>query len=177
MGASVMSESFNLRHLIREVLTSSLMADPRALATEVLGRIPADQVEAALSECLPDVVREEIRCSRNRATNAAPMGERPGSAPSGRSAKVAGIREMWQAKLRERLHVGPSPSDWRLLGDCTAEHLDFAAAERREQAARCEARAEEYGALAGALRAAGVKRVRDLPAATLRTRLGESEAA
>lgn len=169
---------FSLRKLVRDVLSASTMADPRGLAAEVFGRISPEDYGAALGECLPDVVREEIRYSRNHVAPAAPMAEQAGSGapPSGRSSKVASIRAMWQQKLRERIHTGPSATEWRLLGDCTFEDLMFAAGERREIAARNEVKAEEYAQLAEAVRAAGVQRVRDLPAETLRARL-ESEAA
>lgn len=175
-------EAFNLRHLIRDVLTSSLLADPRDLAAEVFQRIPAEEHAAVLRQCLNDVVREEIRLSRNH-TPPAVMAERPGprgnigrQRPASRSAKVAGIRAMWQEKLRERIHTGPGSTDWRLLGDCSFEELMFAAGERRTIALRNEAKAAEYAELAEAVRAAGVARVRDLPAEVLKNRL-ESEAA
>lgn len=175
-------DSFNLRKLIRDVLTNSLLADPRDLAAEAFQRIPADQHAAALRQCLTDVVREEIRLSRNH-TPPTVMAERPGprgnvarQRPAARSAKVAGIRAMWQEKLRERIHTGPASTDWRLLGDCTFEELMFAAGERRTIALRNEAKAAEYAELAEAVRAAGVVRVRDLPAEVLKDRL-ESEAA
>lgn len=56
---------FNLRHLIREVLNTSTMSDPHAIAPEVLRRIEAADLRAALRECLPSLVREMIRSSRN----------------------------------------------------------------------------------------------------------------
>lgn len=170
---------FSLRQHVRAILTDSTMADPRELAAEAFARIPAEDYGTALQQCLPDVVREEIRHSRNFAPAGA-MTEQPRAIGSGAKArpskKVASIRAMWQEKLRERIHTGPAPSDWRLLGDCTVDELMFAAEERRAMAARNEAKAEEYADLAEAVRTAGVQRVRDLPAAVLRTRL-ESEAA
>lgn len=176
-----MSE-FNLRQHVRAVLASSTMADPRDLAAEAFARIPAEDYGAALRQCLADVVREEIRLSRNQRHDTV-MAERPGprgnvtrTRPPVRSAKVAGIRAMWQARLRERIHTGPASTDWRLLGDCTFAELMFAAEERRTIALRNEAKAAEYEELAEAVRAAGVERVRDLPADVLRGRL-ESEAA
>lgn len=171
---------FNLRQVARDVLTSSTMADPRDLAAEVFRRIAAEDYAAALNECLPDFVREEIRHSRNLTAPAGLMAERTGGGggtrPAPRSSKVAGIRSYWQSRLRERLHVGPAPSDWLLLGDCSFDDLMFAATARREIAARNAAKAEEYAELAEALRTAGVARVRDLPAKTLQARL-EGEAA
>jgi len=56
---------FSLRHLIREVLDTSTMNDPHAIAAEVVGRIEDGDLRAALEQCLSHVVREEIRSSRN----------------------------------------------------------------------------------------------------------------
>jgi hypothetical protein len=171
--------NFNLRQHVRELLTSSAIADPRQLAAEAFADIPAESYGPALRQCLPDVIREEIRHSRNF-TPAPVMGEQPrvigGGSKARPSPKVASIRAMWQVRLHERIHIGPEPSDWKLLGDCTFDQLMFAAGERRELAARNEAKAVEYAELAEAVRAAGVERVRDLPAGMLRARL-ESEAA
>jgi hypothetical protein len=164
---------FNLRQVVRDVLAGSVMADPRQLAAEVFARVPVEEYGAALAQCLPDLVREEIRDSRNRTVE--PMAEQPTGRPA-RSAKVAGIRDWWQTKLRERVHVGPAPSDWLLLGDCSFDDLMFAAEERRTIAARNSAKAAEFAALAEAVRDAGVTRVRDLPKDTLQARL-EGEAA
>jgi hypothetical protein len=172
---------FSLRSHVREVLANSTQADPRAIAAEAFDGIDPNEYGPALLQCLPDVVREEIRHSRNLAP-VGTMQERPRAVGDSltprkaRSSKVASIREMWQEKLRERIHTGPSSADWRMLGDCSFDELMFAAAERRELAARNEAKATEYEELAEMVRTAGVGRVRDLPAALLRTRL-ESEAA
>jgi hypothetical protein len=176
-------DAFNLRKLVRDVLANSLLADPRDLAAEAFLRIPAAEHAAALRQCLTDVVREEIRLSRNHtpptvtAGRPGPRGNTARQQPAvARSSKVAGIRAMWQEKLRERIHTGPASTDWRLLGDCTFDELMFAAGERRTIALRNESKAAEYAELAEAVRAAGVARVRDLPAEVLKNRL-ESEAA
>jgi hypothetical protein len=57
--------AFNLRRLVREVLDTTTMNDPHAIAPEVLRRIDASDLRAALGECLPSLVREMIRSSRN----------------------------------------------------------------------------------------------------------------
>lgn len=173
---------FNLRQLVRDVLTSSTMADPRDLAAEVFHRIDPADYSAGLTQCLPDIVREQIRMSRNAVTPAALaelpsiVREAPRRLPA-RSAKVEGIRDWWKERLRERLSVGPNAADWRMLGDCSAADLDFAAADRRTIAAKTLAKAAEYAELAEAVRVAGVERVRDLPADVLRARLAEGQAA
>lgn len=56
---------FNLRHLVRDVLASSELTDPHALADEVLDRIDDCELRPALGQVLASMVREEIRSHRN----------------------------------------------------------------------------------------------------------------
>lgn len=193
---------FSLRHLIREVLDSSTMNDPHSIAPEVLRRVEDGDLRAALGECLPAMVREMIRASRNggipnlsatppagprpaprltlHAQPSTPevMSEAPGTGPMasvgrrpvakpGRSAKVAAIRESGPKWLRDRLNTGADPREWKRIGDCSFSDLMFAAAQRRDQAARTSAAAERLEALAELVRAHGVGRVRDLPESVL----------
>ncbi|NUQ97871.1 MAG: hypothetical protein HOY79_15390 [Streptomyces sp.] len=186
---------FSLRHLIREVLDSSTLSDPHAIAAEVARRIDDADLRTALEQCLADPVREEIRKNRNgglptlaTALPSAPrltlhtqpdvMTEQPGGAPRpvvkaapvrrpARSAKVAAIRESGPKWLRDRLNTGAEPREWKRIGDCTFTDLMFAAAQRRDQAARTSAAAERLEQLAELVRAHGVERVRDLPASVL----------
>lgn len=72
---------FSLRHLVREVLDTTTMNDPHAIAPEVLRRIDATDLRAALGECLPSLVREMIRSSRNGGFGA-PAGRAPTPPPS-----------------------------------------------------------------------------------------------
>lgn len=182
---------FNLRRLVREVMATSTMSDPGDLAVEVSRRIDPDDCRAALDQALRQYVREEITRMRMRhvpvaepyrpsptlapvipparstmtLTEAQPAVARPVKLPAPvlpvRSAKVAGIRDWWTRELRNPIHVGGK--QWVRLGDCTFDDLMFAAAERRDLAERNAARAESFGKLAEAVKAAGVGRVRDLP--------------
>jgi hypothetical protein len=189
---------FSLRRLVREVLDTSTMSDPHALADEVLRRIGNDDLRAALGQVLASMVREEIRSSRNGglpvslSSPSTPrtshltlhkhpvprqtMEEQPGafasprltqSAKRARSAKVAAIRDAAPKWLRDRLNTGGDPREWKRVGDCTFSDLMFAAAQRREQAARTSAAAERLEALAELLRAHKVELVRDLPQSVL----------
>lgn len=56
---------FNLRHLVRDVLATSDLTDPHALAGEVLDRIEDGDLRPALAQVLASMVREEIRSHRN----------------------------------------------------------------------------------------------------------------
>lgn len=179
-------DDFNLRRLVREVLGSTTMTDPTAIAVEVDRRIGDEDCRAALRQALRSLVRLEITRVRKDGdvpppepevvSNVTPIvsGGVPvptqAARPKG-SAKVAAIREMGAAKLRELMHVGEG--EWRRLGDCSFADLMFAAAERHELASRNTARAVWFEELAEAVRAAGVERVRDLPTEVLRARLGD----
>jgi hypothetical protein len=197
---------FNLRHLVREVLNTSTLTDPHAIAEEVARRVDDGDLRTALGQCLSHLVREEIRSSRNGGlpsvsstfTTSAPplprqagprltlhtqpqqtvMTESPGAVPRpvikvpparrpGRSAKVAAIRESGPKWLRDRLNTGADPREWKRIGDCSFTDLMFAAAQRRDQAARTSAAAERLERLAELVQAHGVDRVRDLPESVL----------
>lgn len=55
---------FNLRRLVRDVLSTSPLTDPHALADEVLDRIDDCDLRPALGQVLASMVREEIRSHR-----------------------------------------------------------------------------------------------------------------
>ena len=154
----------NLRGLTRDVLRTSTLADPSDIADEVYRRIGEDQLRAALRDALRVFVRQVISEERSHTTI------RPESASP--SAKVAAIRDYWQRSLRDRVHA--SASEWKLLGDCSAADLDFAAAERQEQAERNAAKARQYRMLARLVEEHGAARVRDLPADVLMHTLGRA---
>lgn len=158
---------FNLRALVREVMDNSTLKTPDEIATEVAKRIPADCIADALQQSLRTFTRQVISEER-------PHGMRGISAPvaSSRSAKVAGIRDGWQRKLRARYHVGEGA--YEFLGECTAENLIFIATDLDEQAARKQARARGFRRLAEALETNGVERVKDLPAELLMNSLGDA---
>lgn len=101
------------------------------------------------------------------------MSELPGGVaapprPVYRSAKVAAYQDLGMKWLSERLNTSQDPRAWKRLGDACFDDLMFAAGQRRDQAARTNAKAAEYEALAKLVRAYGVERVRDLPEDVLR---------
>jgi len=152
--------TFDIRALIRDYLDETEMTDFREMAAELSGRLSAKQVRAALVEALPSLIQT---INQQRRMNNSVLAGAAGVPV--RSAKVAGIAAMHAAALRVLIHVGEGRN--KQLGDCTYEDLLFAAEERREQARRNAAKAEQFEALAAKLRAAGVQHVADLPAAEL----------
>lgn len=161
-----MTTDFNLRQVIREVLRSSTMADPGQVADEVMRRIPTKMIKAALTQVLRDVVRQVMSEERG-----AHRGLTPTAGPT-RSAKVSGIRDGWQKRLRDRVHVGAS--EWKLLGSCTYDDLLFAASERREIAESNAAMARQYDAWARLINKHDVATFGDLPAEAQMSALGRA---
>lgn len=156
---------FVLRHIVRDVLRNSTLADPGDIAAEVLRRIPARSTRDALEQTLRLYVRQvisEVRISSRPA---------PATAANG-SWKVAAIRDGWQRRLRDPVHVGAQ--EWKLLADCSYEDLLAAAAERRQLAERNQAWARTYDAWAGLLVEHDVKRFGDLPADAQMQALGRA---
>lgn len=85
-----------------------------------------------------------------------------------RSAKVAAYQEMGLRWLDDRLYTSHDPRSWKSVGDCGYDDLMFAVAQRREQAARTTAKADEIERMAELVQRHGVRRVRDLPESVLR---------
>jgi hypothetical protein len=185
---------FNLRQLVRDVLAASSSTDPHQIADEVLDAIEPENYRTALAEVLPVFVRELNRVNRNgmptlpqapaTSTLTAPrtlkavaastpaLQEKPATAaparPIVRSAKVAAYQDMGLRWLDTRLNTGSDPREWKRIGDCTFADLMFAAHDRREQARKTLAKAQQYQNLAELLQFHNVQRVRDLPADVLR---------
>lgn len=150
--------SYDLRQVVREFLDETDLTDFREMAEQLATEMPAKQLRAALADALPSLIstiNQQRRMSNPILT---------GSNPT-RSAKVAGIAAMHAAALHALVHVGGGAN--KHLGDCGYDDLMFAAEERREHARRNAAKADQYEALAIRLRASGVDRVADLPAAEL----------
>lgn len=175
-----MSDHFNLRTLIREVCDTSSATAPELLVKEVLRRIDRRDAQVALEQALPYIVHSVV--SSHRFT--APPPGRPHTAPADqtafdaladdvsggatpikqpRSTKVASIRDTIGRALRERISVGHDRSEWKFLGDCTADDLEYAARLRHDLARANAARARQLHELADALRESGVETVRELP--------------
>lgn len=186
-----MGEGFNIRHLVREVLRSSTMADPGDVAHEVLRRIPSDLTRVALEQVLRDVVRSimgEERASNRVPSSTAhagpdlrpgprltPVFERPDHPRRPQhSAKVAAIRDGWQKQLNNRIHVGDGSKDWKLLRACTYADLLFAATERRGIADRNASVARQYDAWARLINEYDVATFGDLPAEAQMSALGSA---
>lgn len=160
--------SFDLAALVRDVCDHGIDADPAIIAKHVNHRIGRNDRDAALEQALVAYVRAVV--TRSRLSMVVPQitpGGHPlpeaQSAPATGGHRSTSIREAWRKVLRNRIPVGPEPGEWRFLVDCTASHLDYAAAVREELARRNENCARQYRALGAALIEHGVTTVGELP--------------
>lgn len=152
--------NYDLRAAIERTLADTAITAPQAIAAEVAAAVPAEHLRSVLAEALASHVR--VHLTTRRTDNPILAGA---SANTARSAKVAAIRATWQSALRDRIHVGDGK--WLLLGACGYGELMFAAAERRQNAERSLAKAEQFTVLAEQLRAHGAATVADLPTSAL----------
>jgi len=171
------TDAFHLRPFIREILEHASEADPRSIANIAIEKIADEDLRSALGAALPDYVRLVISTERMRVLRPAPdvhgAAELAGQ-PRGtghRSWKVRGLQDYGEA-LRQRIHIGLKPQDWKPLGDCDAADLRAAADERLVAAARTQATAAYYADLAELLTRHAVAKVRELPANVLAETFG-----
>lgn len=142
-----------LRHIVSEVLQTSLLTEPRDLAKEVLARIDPEDVAEALAQAMPVFVRQVLSEQRQ------PTCIRASTTLTG-SVRIAAIRDDWKKALRDRIKTDDG---MKFLGDCTIADLKAAAQLRDEMAERNRAKAAQYRVLINELEDAGVSRVKDLP--------------
>jgi hypothetical protein len=163
-------EDFNLMDVIRDIMNTTQHLGPDAIATEVAHRIPEDRKE----QIFRDALRTHVHSLMNRARSTA-TGKLP-PLPN-RSAKGDAIRawavEQRNKRLTEQIHVGAG--EWKLLADCTADNLRFAAHERITRAHFLIGKADAFDTLANVLDEMGAKTVRELPETIVNGALGDDE--
>lgn len=155
--------SVDLRSLVAQTLEQTDVADPGAVARLVLDRMSDVERAEALEVTLRGFVRQ-LMSEQRRTPPAAP----PASMP--RSWKVQAVRDGWQQRLRDRVHVGDS--QWKLLADCGYADLMAAADERAAIADRNAAWARTYREWARLLDEQGAATFADLPAVVQANALG-----
>ena len=174
---------FNLRTVIREVASRSTIRDPDQLAVKIMRHIPSESWMDAMRAALKPMVREVISAERPHGTFTrsygnpspspainTPPGRGASGAPRNGSAKVGAIRDGWQDHLRARYST--DGGNWKFLGECTYEDLQFIAARLDKQAEAHASKARGMRSLAAALTDHDAATVRDLPSAFLMTALG-----
>ncbi len=160
MSNKVPDETFDLRALVRQVITGSSLRGPREISAKVLEMIPPDKLRAALAIVLPEYVRIMLHDSPGT-----PSRTGAGNLNSARSPKVRAQREYWREMLTKQRHVGHGK--WKQLAECSYDEVMFLASERADIARRTAAAGEMYEAVAAEMKKRKVAVVADLPEATL----------
>ena len=140
-----------LTALIRSVADENPDAHPHKIARLVAERTDPEELHGFYVVALDGLVADRIRCDRNATLNSRDC----------RSPKVERRRNWWARTLRERVHVGGS--QWKPLGDCTVDDLDFCIDERRQQIGALMGQIAKYETIRDALLAHGADVVAALP--------------
>ena len=152
---------FSLRKLATEIWSEMGGCEYHVLAKELARRIrPADR-EAALGEALV----QWAYLFNTTVGHASPPGTGQGEGGagqqnSGRSRKVAAIREEWRRRMTR--HISTADGQ-KAIGDCTAEDLVFNAQVLETLATANQRKAAWERRLATAVEEHGVEKVRELP--------------
>lgn len=153
-----MSDTPELRELVRQVAADHPHADPREIARHVAKLTPADTVMSFYADALVPIVREVLIGQRTTALSAALSPSKP-DAPA-KSAKLAQRRDWWAEMLGSRVHTDDG---WKVLGDCTSDDLRYCIRERQTDIARVQAQIVHFETLLGLMDAHHVAYVRELP--------------
>jgi hypothetical protein len=158
------AEPFSLNDLIASV-QDSVGPDPHEIAAKVEPLIPESERHSVFLMLLARYIVN----SKPRLTQVSAPRPESRSVPSKRSAPARSAKvAAYQAYGRLfRLTVKVGPSERKFMEDCTYEDLTYAALLRREHAARNEAAAAQYEALAELLRKHKVATVGKLPTKAL----------
>lgn len=149
---------FDLRPLVKMVMEDTGKLDPREVSDELLSLIDEADLATLVKQLLPIYVNIVISGERN---NRAPKPQTVKTSGISKSWKVQGIRDGWQARLRDGIFTGEV---WTTRGQATYDDL-IAAAERRERTAkRMHEVARDFRNQASAILEAGVKCLDELPA-------------
>lgn len=137
---------FSLDDLIRDALNRWKEPDPHVIARRLLAKVPMEERDRIVLHGLAERVSLRLRMERSSGS----FGEAAAPAPAGQS--------RW-ARFGNRVHVD---GEWKMLGDCTAEDVDWLADARAVESAKLAAVADQFRELAARMRAAGVATVADL---------------
>lgn len=134
---------FNLDVLIRDALDRWKEPDPHVIARRLLAKVPMEERDAIVLHGLAERVSLAVRVQRS----------------SGSVAEAPRAGRSWRQRYVERVSVA---GEWKMLGDCTAEDVDWLAESRAVESVKLAAVAERFRSLAARMRAAGAATVADL---------------
>ena len=151
-------KGINLRELIREVAADmSDESTPHDIAIKVAESVPMNQVKALFVESLGEIVRRVVGFDRQASLTNVVKG---GTSTPAKSAKLKQRRSWWEAMCESRVHIGKG--EWKLIGSCTVDDLQFCIDERQQQIAQLNGQIVNFTALLDALERTGVETVSEL---------------
>lgn len=150
--------SSDLRALIREVAADHPHAAPSEIARHVAKLTPADDLIDFYSEALTQICTQLLGHDRRQLMDG-PCDDTTGS-KSPNSSKLRERRTWWANLLASRVPVG---EEWKQLGDCTVDDLQFCIDERRAHIAGVEKQINNFEHLIHLMEANGAQIARDLP--------------
>jgi len=134
-----MSTDFNVAKLVRHVIDTTSLSDPREIAQKVAGMVPRERRQSAIEQMLPVYVTQVA--SRDRMLHQVKPQQKG-------SSKVQAVRDDWKRRLATPLLVGDA---WKRFGECTAADLLAVAETLRTTADRTLQKASYYEEIAAAL--------------------------
>jgi len=147
-------KDINLRELIRAVAADMPGdANPSDIAEKVDGQLSTQDRKSLFVSLLSYEVASVLRVERRHAF----AGRTP---PPAKSAKLTQRRSWWESMCESRVHVGRG--EWKQLGSCTVDDLQFCIDERRQQIAQLNGQIVNFTALLDALELRGVETVSEL---------------
>jgi hypothetical protein len=167
----VIESSDELRNRIRDLGESE--PDPHRVAEKILARMDDYEAQVIARLTLPDYVRKVLAQARPLDTENSDRSYYTASGRRTPSSKVAAVHDWVEADLARSIYVDDT-ENYKHLGDCTAENLDFAGATRRRKAAETIAEADRFDRMAAAVRDAGVEILREVPRPVLEQVLARS---
>lgn len=161
--AAELDPQIGLRNLIRDTVKRRRRAQPEDIAAAVVDKTPHDLIYAFYEEALRPFVADVMRLDRNAAIDTIRNRSRRTDRPL--SPNIEAIRAIdWERVFCSRVATA---TGWRELGNCTADELEYCAAQRRRDAELTFAQADFYEDLARRLRKHHVATPRDLNAKDL----------
>lgn len=181
-----MRREWSLHRFARMILKESSAPDPKTLAKEVFRRLEDDPKlqRAALEQALPYLCQKvmngakpTLSALRNSMPSDVDDASSPRRTPRTGSWKNQGLAEYWEGwedKLNERYGIGPN--EWTMLGDCGIPELTKKSQYHQHLVASNQNEANAADEWIGLLVDHGVAKIRLLPRAVLRERLGGNAA-
>lgn len=151
--------SAELNALIREVAEDNPDADPREIAEKVAKLTEPEKVVQFYAECLVQQVLVVLGQDRRTALGGHAKGKGRNT-----SSKLQDRRQWWSDLLGSRVHIGDS--NWKQLGACTVDDLQFCINERAQLIVANQNQMNNFKRLQQLMTKHGAKTVSDLPPQT-----------